>query len=195
MSGVPTFETKRLLLRELVEADAPAYERYFVDYEVIRHLAGSVPWPYPDDGVTNYIRSDIIPEQGRERWVWAITQKEKPSELIGAIELMRRANPTNRGFWLGTPFWGRGYMTEATSPITDYAFTKLGFEKLLFGNAVGNRRSARIKDKSGARLIRREAATYVDPTITEREIYELTKDDWLKMSVASTGEQFRETDR
>jgi ribosomal-protein-alanine N-acetyltransferase len=115
MSEVPTFETERLLLRELVEADAPAYERYFVDYEVIRHLAGSVPWPYPDDGVTNYIRSDIIPEQGRERWVWAITRKENPSELIGVIELMRKANPTNRGFWLGTPFWGRGYMTEATS--------------------------------------------------------------------------------
>lgn len=182
-SASPTGSTK------LVETDAPAYQHYFVDCKVIRQLAASVPWAYPDDGVVNYIRSDIIPEQGRERWVWAITRKENPSELIGAIELMRKATPTNRGFWLGSPSWGRGYMTEAVKPSTHYAFRKLGFEKLIFVNAVGNRRSARMKDKSGARLIRREAASYVDPSLTERELYELLKDDCLKFSGATKGEQ------
>ncbi len=195
MPAVPTFETKRLILRELIGTDAPAYQRYFVNYEVIRHLAASVPWPYPDDGVADYIRSDILPEQGRERWVWAITRKEDPSELIGAIELMKKATPTNRGFWLGRPFWRRGYMTEAVKPVTEYAFTELGFEKLIFGNAVDNRRSARIKEKSGARLVRREAATYVDPSLTEREIYELTKDEWLKFSSVVDGEEIRGADR
>lgn len=182
MNKVPTFQTDRLVLRQLVEDDAPAYERYFVNYEVIRHLAASVPWPYPDGGVIDYIRADILPEQGKERWVWAIALKGDPSTLIGAVELMRRANPTNRGFWLGQPFWGRGYMTEALRPITEYAFTELGFQRLIFGNAVGNRRSARLKEKGGARLVRREAARYVDPCLTEREIYELTREDWMGRS-------------
>ena len=86
-------------------------------------------------------------------------------------------------------------MTEAVKPVTEYAFTELGFEKLIFGNAVDNRRSARIKEKSGARLVRREAATYVDPSLTEREIYELTKDEWLKFSSVVDGEEIRGADR
>lgn len=180
MALVPTFHTQRLTLRELIESDAPAYQRYFVNYEVIRHLAASVPWPYPPDGVLSYIRSDILPHQGKDRWVWAITLRDHPEELIGAIELLREATPTNRGFWLGETFWGKGYMTEAVQPITDYAFEALGFESLIFGNAVGNQRSARIKEKSSARYLRTDPARYVDPALSQRELYELTKDTWIQ---------------
>ena len=178
MPNVPTFSTARLILRELLESDAPAYTKHFVNYAVIRNLASSVPWPYPEDGVMNYLRSEIIPYQGKEKWVWAITLKENPQELIGAIELLRQATPANRGFWLGENFWGNGYMTEAVEPITDYAFETLNFPKLIFANAVNNQRSARVKEKTGAQLVRRESARYVDPLLTERCIYELTKAQW-----------------
>ncbi len=179
MKSVPTFETNRLILRELVESDAPSYQEQFVDYEVIRHLTASVPWPYPQDGVLNYLRSDVIPNQGKDRWVWAITLKENPAEVIGSVELLREATPTNRGFWLGKSFWGKGYMTEAVEPITNFAFSSLGFEKLLFGNAIGNDRSSRIKEKMGARLVSSTSASYVDEKYSQKEIYELTKEDWL----------------
>ena len=79
MPGVPTFNTNRLVIRELVESDAAAYAKYFVNYEIIRHLGGQVPWPYPDDGVINYIRNDILLFQGKEKWVWAIALKESPN--------------------------------------------------------------------------------------------------------------------
>jgi len=185
MLNIPTLGTERLILRELIESDAPAYQKYFVNYEVIRQLTLSVPWPYPEDGVLNYLRSEILPNQGKDRWFWAITLRDEPTELIGAIELLRHASPCNRGFWLGQPFWGRGYMTEAVEPVTDYAFNSLGFEKLVFGNAVGNRRSSRIKEKSGAQLVRREPARYVDPTLVEREIFELSKDAWFRLKAKS----------
>jgi hypothetical protein len=42
-SPILTFTTERLLLRPVSEADIPAYTRYFVDYEVIRHLSAAVP--------------------------------------------------------------------------------------------------------------------------------------------------------
>lgn len=57
----------------------------------------------------------------------------------------------------------------------------LGMSKLIFGNAVGNSRSARIKEKSGAQFVRREPAHYVDPDLKERDIYELTKETWLNL--------------
>jgi ribosomal-protein-alanine N-acetyltransferase len=71
-------------------------------------------------------------------------------------------------------------MTEAVEPITDYAFGQLGFEKLVFTNAVGNPRSGRVKEKMGARLVGRVPARFVDPAFTEHEIYELTKNEWIE---------------
>lgn len=175
---IPEFCTARLLLRGVEESDVPAYERNFVDYEVIRHLAGTVPWPYPAGGVLDYIRHTIHPRQGIDRWVWGIFLREEPGELIGVVDLWRNGNPENRGFFLGRRYWGHGYMTEACEPVTDYAFTSLGFLRLLFANAVGNRKSRRVKEKCGARLIRVEPASFVDPAYTEHEVWELTRDDW-----------------
>jgi RimJ/RimL family protein N-acetyltransferase len=49
MAKLPVFTTERLILREVTEADAPAYEKNFDDYEVISQLASVVPWPYRFD--------------------------------------------------------------------------------------------------------------------------------------------------
>jgi len=47
-------------------------------------------------------------------------------------------------------------MTEAAIMVNDYAFEQLDFTSLVFSNVKGNRRSARIKEKTGARFIRCE---------------------------------------
>ncbi len=65
MLPVPVLETLRLLLREATEADVPSWEKHIVDYEVIRHLARSVPWPYPKGGVLDYVRTQVAPRQGK----------------------------------------------------------------------------------------------------------------------------------
>jgi [ribosomal protein S5]-alanine N-acetyltransferase len=178
MAKLPVFTTERLILREVTEADVPAYEENFVDYEVISQLAAAVPWPYPEGGVLNFIRHHIIPRQGNDRWVWGILLKEQPSEIIGVVDLWRTGTPENRGFWLGRKYWGKGIMTEAVFPITDYAFDVLGFETLFFSNALGNEKSRRVKEKIGARLLRTEPAKFVNPSYTKREIWELTRDQW-----------------
>ena len=75
-------------------------------------------------------------------------------------------------------------MTEAVIPIMDYAFDVLGFEVLVFSNALGNDRSRRIKEKTGAKLIRTEPAQFVDPAFTERELWELTAAAWREFRQA-----------
>jgi len=69
-------------------------------------------------------------------------------------------------------------MTEAEKPVMDYAFDVLGFEKLVLANAVGNPASRRIKEKIGAIFLRTEPAIYVNPSYTEREVWEFTKGSW-----------------
>ena len=180
MPQLPTFHTDRLLLQGIRLEDADAYTKHFVDYEIISHLGATVPWPYPEGGVVDYFKKRILPQQGKNKWVWGIFLLTNPEEIIGGVDLWRDGTPENRGFWLGKQFWGRGIMTEAVTPVMDYAFNELGFEKLIFANALGNTRSRRIKEKTGARLLRTEPAKYVDPAYTEREVWELTKEEWLK---------------
>jgi len=183
MKNIPAFETKRLFLRGVTEADAPSWQRNFDDYEVIRNLAAHVPWPYPKDGVLTFLRTQVLPKQGIDKWVWGIFLKENPGELVGVVDLWREGKPENRGFWLARKLWGQGIMTEAVTPVMDYAFNELGFTKLVFANALGNIGSRRVKEKTGAKLLRREPAKFVDPKFTEHEIWELEKVAWLNRSL------------
>lgn len=179
MTVIPTLKTERLVLKEINESDFPSYEKHFNDYNVIRHLAAAVPWPFPKNGVRDYYLGNIKPQLGKDKWMWGIFLKTKPSELIGAVELWRQCSPENRGFWLGAKFWGQGLMTEATSAINDYAFNELAFETLVFSNAKGNMGSHQVKVKTGAKLTGIEPAKFVDPGYTEQEVWQLDKENWI----------------
>ncbi len=178
-SKVPEIKTERLHLREIRISNAESYEKNFVDYEVIQHLSCEVPWPYPKGGVKDFFINVIFPQQGQNRWTWAIFEKGQPEEVIGAVDLWRKGRPENRGFWIAKKHWGKGYMTEAIAPTLDYAFLHLNFEKLIFANAVGNKRSRRIKEKTGATYVKTELASFVNPKYKEKEIWELAKENWL----------------
>ena len=177
---LPTFETKRLILREVTLADVPSYQKNFATYEVIQHLSKFVPWPFPKNGVQEFLEQKIFPILGEKHWLWVICEKENPQEAIGGVGLWTDGKPEHRGFWLAHQHWGKGYMTEAVDPVTKYAFEELGFEKLIFANAVGNHRSSRVKEKLGAVLIEKRPGQFVNPKYTETEVWELTKEAWLR---------------
>ena len=176
----PVFVTERLYLRGVTATDISAYAEDFVNYDVIQMLSAAVPWPYPDDGVREYVLEQLIPAQGHNHWAWSICLRENPLQQIGNITLWRPGTPENRGFWLAKRHWGKGYMTEAVAPVIDYAFDGLDFDYLTFSNAAGNSRSRRVKEKTGATLVRVEPGNYVDPKLTEREVWELTPREWAK---------------
>ena len=55
----PTLQTRRLILRPLALADAPAIQRHFNNWNIIQNLASVVPWPYPDDGAETFIKGHL----------------------------------------------------------------------------------------------------------------------------------------
>ncbi|MCB0367925.1 MAG: GNAT family N-acetyltransferase [Bdellovibrionales bacterium] len=97
---IPEFQTERLTLKEVSLKYIDSYEKNFIDYEVIRYLSTAVPWPYPKDGVRDFLTSVILPQQGKDRWTWGIFLNDNPDELIGVVDLWRKGCPENRGFWL-----------------------------------------------------------------------------------------------
>ncbi len=59
------------------------------------------------------------------------------------------AEPPEIGYWLGVPFWGQGYATEAVRAVIDHAFGDLGYDVLAGGARVSNPASRRVLEKCG----------------------------------------------
>ncbi|HEV2660378.1 MAG TPA: GNAT family protein, partial [Ktedonobacteraceae bacterium] len=53
------------------------------------------------------------------------------------------------GYWLAAPFQGKGIMTKACRVMVDYAFTRLGVQKVVIRCALGNTRSCAIPQRLG----------------------------------------------
>jgi RimJ/RimL family protein N-acetyltransferase len=68
---------------------------------------------------------------------------------IGACGIEVRPEGVELGYWLGVPFWRRGYATEAARAVIDYAFGELGHEALQSGARVSNPASRRVLEKCG----------------------------------------------
>jgi RimJ/RimL family protein N-acetyltransferase len=142
--------TARLLLRPLRTSDAEPLFALFADWEVIRRLS-MPPWPYALEDAHSFIREHL--NQDLASTTFAITLKEA---LIGGIDVrMKPANQSQRGpgpnlgYWLGRPYWGCGYMTEAARGFLVRVFDA-GFGDVVYSGAfVDNAASLRVQEKLG----------------------------------------------
>lgn len=86
---------------------------------------------------------------------YAVCEKEN-EKAIGAIELRlnghtdmtERDEECELGFWLGKPFWGRGYIPEAAAKIIRHGFEDLGMQTIWCGYYDGNQKSKRAQEKN-----------------------------------------------
>jgi len=179
LPSTPTLETARLILRPLEAGDIPAIQRIFAQWEVVRWLHATVPWPYPDDGAATNMAQCLEKRAKGEQFYWAITLKGS-DELRGRIDLwpFDGQKLDMRGFWLDPELHGQGLMTEAAEAVTGYAFEALGWPLLYLNNATENRASGRIKEKQGAELIATEPFAYVSGP-GERQVWRLMREAWL----------------
>jgi len=174
----PTLTTDRLTLRPVTEDDAPRIQELFPNPELLRYMAAAIPWPYPDDGAITFVRYCLAGMEREERFTWAITEKNGDDRLIGVIDLFPTNLDDNRGFWLGLPYQGRGYMTEAVAAVNDFAFDVIGLDKLILNNAEGNIGSHRLKEKSGATILEiNDAVPYVGGVYRQIR-WTLTREQW-----------------
>lgn len=175
----PTLETDRLILRPIRLDDAPAIQRQFADWDVVKYLSALVSWPYPEDGATTYVAKCLDDHARGVKFHWGITLKAGSDEIIGLIDLwpFDGEKRTMRGFWLARAYWGQGLMTEAAEKVTAYAFEGLGWPFLYFSNAEPNRGSHRVKEKQGAKLIDVTTAAYVSGE-HQRVTWLLTQEAW-----------------
>lgn len=177
MAPYPALETARLSLRPVELADAPAMQRVFPQWKIVRFLDARVPWPYPDDGAERFLVDVVLPfvEQGRW-WSWTIRPQDDPARLIGLVDL-HGLEDDNRGFWIDPDFQGRGFASEASAAVTDYWFDVLGRDVMRIPKAIENTASRRISERQGMRVIAVREKDYVGGRMAS-EIWEITAAQW-----------------
>ena len=180
----PTLETKRLILRPLSLADAPAIQRHFNNWNIIQHLASVVPWPYPDDGAETFIAQELErAAAGEVIYNWMLVLRGGDGEAIGNIRFRPWSGNAkgDRGFWLAERYWKQGLMSEAVSAVNDFAFRVLDVDVFYACNAVTNEASRRVKQKTGAEFLGYvELAHHSGQTRAEK--WRVTRENWLRLN-------------
>ncbi|MDE6713702.1 MAG: GNAT family N-acetyltransferase [Lachnospiraceae bacterium] len=141
--------TERLTLRRWKEEDAGSLYEYAKDPEV-GPIAG---WP-PHNNIEESL--DVIKNVFNGAECYAICEKGS-DKAIGAVELKlnghtdmtERDDECELGYWLGKPFWGRGYMPEAVRELIRRGFEDLGMTTIWCGYYDGNQKSKRVQEKVG----------------------------------------------
>lgn len=72
-------------------------------------------------------------------------------KLNGYTDMTERDDECELGYWLGKPFWGRGYMPEAVQELLRHGFEDLGMTTIWCGYYEGNQKSERVQEKVGFR--------------------------------------------
>lgn len=176
-------ETERLILRKWTDADAESLFHYAKD-PAVGPAAGWQPHQSVEES-RNVIRNLL---NGAE--CYAICEKGS-DEAIGSIELRLNGHTdmTDRddecelGYWLGKPFWGRGYMPEAAKEILRHGFEDLGMNVIWCGYYDGNQKSKRVQEKLGF-TYHHTCQKVPVPQMHEVRVghtNQMTKEQWEKM--------------
>ncbi len=141
-ASIPVLETKRLSLRAPRLEDAKTVAMLANDRRIAENVA-RIPHPYKMSDAETFVGRVV--ETGEA--LFLITLRDET--IIGACGVMLQERSAELGYWLGVPYWGKGYATEALHAAIDYAFTDLGHDSLHAGARVTNPASRRVLEKCG----------------------------------------------
>lgn len=151
MDCQPTLHTRRLILRPFTLADAQDLQRLAGAPEIAATTL-LIPHPYPDGLAEMWIEQHPTMFEEREGVVFAIVRRREGS-LVGCVGLKCDLENENAelGYWIGVPFWNRGYATEAAQMVLSFGFAYFGLHRIKSSYFGSNPASGRVMEKIGMR--------------------------------------------
>jgi len=145
------FVGEKVRLRPIVAADAADAYRLVTNEAILSNIA----WdgPSSQEGLAQTYQRWETGLKAGEYCTLAVERVEQPG-MIGGIDARFPWHPlqADLGYWLGVPYWNRGYMTEAIRLICHLSFEYLNAVRAYATVFVGNTGSRRALEKNGFSL-------------------------------------------
>ncbi len=171
---LPVLTTPCLVLREPIPADALPMAALAGDWDVAS-MTGQLPYPYTLTNAHRFIAE--LPKGDPLRQAFAVTLN---GDLIGVTGFTACDNASaSIGYWIGKPYWRRGFATQAASALVSYCFEIQKFQQLTCAHFDGNAASARVIAKLGFNSLGL-SNSWCEATQTERpsQTYTLTHESY-----------------
>lgn len=138
-------KTQRLSLRPPAERDAERIVEFLNNWDVVKNLA-LAPHPYERAHAEEFLLRSGNRNKTDDDVVYAITMSDN---LLGVVSVAPRSGGPNLGYWLGEPYWGQGFMTEAVGAVVAAFFRTRENRLLTSGIFLGNDASLAVQQKYG----------------------------------------------
>ena len=144
----PVLRTERLVLRRPETGDVDALVT-LADNRKVAEMLARMPNPYGEAEATAFI---AMATKSSEAIYVLTTLGERPGvggALVGCAGLNMTDRGLELGYWIGEPYWRKGYATEATRAVLDYGFNELGLEEITAVTHPDNAASQHVLTKCG----------------------------------------------
>jgi len=145
MSTISTLETARLRLRPYRESDIEELLPLIGTREVAATTL-RIPHPYTVQDAKAFLL--LVQEPGR---IWLAISLRSDGRQIGGIGLTvdQQHQHAELGYWLGAPYWGKGYATEAVRAVVAWGDAHFASGRTACIIAPENVASIRVAGKCG----------------------------------------------
>ena len=146
----PTIKTERLVLRQFNLSDSKRVQELAGDIKIFETTL-NVPYPYEDGMAESWIGTHENSFNNGNGVIYAIVKKDA-EELIGTVSLIGINNIHKKAelaYWIGVPYWGNGYCTEACHAIVKFGFENANLNKIYALSFEDNIGSCRVMEKLG----------------------------------------------
>ncbi len=165
-----------VVLRPFTLADAPRVELLAGDAELAEPTS-LIPHPYEEGVADQWIATHAASRDRGSAFIYAMTRADD-GLLVGAVEVRLPPEALDSlGYWVGRPYWGRGYATAALRAIVAISFGYLDCNRLTASHLARNVASGRVLEKCGLVLVRRIEREHRGKLETFC-VREITRDVW-----------------
>ena len=146
MPAQPTLFTERLILRPFHHNDCERVA-LLAGEKIIADMTANVPHPYETSMAKTWIDGHGPMFYERRGVVYAITLRNT-GELLGAVSLPRIEDGYGTlGYWIGVPYWGKGYAFEASKTLVEFAQSYFELVGIRVMHLAENQRSKSVIKK------------------------------------------------
>lgn len=148
----PTLTTERLRLRPFRQSDSVQVQQLLQCREIAANTR-TIEHPYPNGAAAIWIATHPDSWNTGAAAVFAICERNDEAAVLGAIglELNHEYEHAELGYWIGQPYWGNGYCTEAAVELLKFGFQHFGLRRIHAHCYSRNPASSRVLEKAGMR--------------------------------------------